>query len=471
MIERHRGTPQAVDARIRLAGLEAKEALVTQSPAICERFLRLYPDAKEARAVRGKLAGMRFASVGDNPAALEAFIQRFAGTSWMAEASKKLRDRLRAEVRQRPTRRRLARLAGRFPNDPKLAELATLVRGRSRSEALLRLDLPRLAAALPPVHDRSESAKRLRAEHKALATLCARHPRRCTALRQQIARALPWRPAASLQQLETSLRAPDLIVVWEAMAKLAWTPEAGAATALADELRSTRLGVVWGAAQSLRRWLARAPRSVRERWVSVALARKPHAANADERQRYGALALLARRRAVEGRKLLEELLADRRRRLVAAHLLLATGARPLPALPALVSAGRHRLQRLRAAFPSKLDKASASTGVLIERELFALLRAVEQGLGRRSTARAEQLRQRLRRKLLAWRAELKQTDPRFRPARLPAVGGQAAIHDKARAGALRQLLRQRTWAARALAEVVCARVAHPDLLAICKKRR
>lgn len=475
VLERHRGTPEATKARIRLAALEARRALKTQRPEICERFLRLYPDAKEASAVRVKLAQMRYRALGDDPAALEAFIQRFAGTPQMQQASQKLRKRLRADVRQRPTRRRLARLAGRFPNDPELPRLAGLVRARSRSEALLRLDLVRLGAALPPASDQSDEAKRLRAEHQALASLCNRSPKRCTALRQQVARALPWRPAESLRQLEVALRAPDLVAVWGAMAKLAWTPEAGAATLLADELRSARLGVTWGAAKALRRWLERAPKTVRQRWVSAALSRKPRVANADERQRFGALALLAKKDSratlARGTRLLEGLLSDRRRRLVAAHLLLATGARPVPALPSLVSAARHRLQRLLSAFPTKLDKASASTGILVERELFALLQAVEHGLSRRSTARAEQLRQRLRRKLLAWRAELQQVEPRFRPAREPTFGDRAAAHDKGRAAALRQLVRRRAKTWRTLAVAVCGRVARRDLVTICKPTR
>jgi hypothetical protein len=471
VIERHRGTPQARKARVRLAAFEAREALKTQSASICSRFLRLYPDAKEARAVRSKLARIRFASLGDDPAALEAYIQRFAGTPWMQKASVRLRARLRADVVQRPTRRRLARLAGRFPNDPELGRLAERVRGRSRSEAMLRLDVDRLAAALPPAADQGAAAKQVRAEHKALATLCKRRPKRCTALRRQVGLALPWRPAEQLRQLELGLRAPDLVAVWRAMAKLAWTPRADAATLLADELRSPHLGVVWMAARALKRWLARAPRSVRQRWVAGVLARKPRIANADERQRFGALALLTQRKLPLGTRLLEGLLVSSKRRLLAAHLLLASGARPVPALPALVSAARHRLQRLKSAFPTKLDKASVSTGALVERELFALLRAVEQGLARRSTARAEQLRQRLRRKLLGWRAELQQIAPRFKTAAVPTFGGQAAIHDKGRGAALRGLVRQRSKAARSLARAVCARVARADLRRICKPLR
>ncbi|MCK5797428.1 MAG: hypothetical protein KAI47_09615, partial [Deltaproteobacteria bacterium] len=98
VIERYPGTPEARAAQKRLAFLEARLALRSSDPSSCEHFLRRYPGASDAKAVRERLAGMRFAHLGSRPTHLEAFLQRFAGTTWAEKASRRLRRRLRAEA-------------------------------------------------------------------------------------------------------------------------------------------------------------------------------------------------------------------------------------------------------------------------------------------------------------------------------------------------------------------------------------
>ncbi|MCK5798703.1 MAG: hypothetical protein KAI47_16035, partial [Deltaproteobacteria bacterium] len=345
--------------------------------------------------------------------------------------------------------------------------LRRLVRLRRFREALLRVDAMALASTAPPETDLSDEAKRGRALVAAVKTLCDKHARRCDELRSFVDTSLPWRPRARLSEIAGRLRVADLQEAWRGLEEASWVSTNAAGDLLAGELTSGRLGNVWPAARALRSWLGRIGVRLRERWIRAQMAHKPHVANGDEVQRYGFIAIVADQREL-GDRLLRGLLGDGERRLVAAALLTMAKTRPAGAIAMLQGAASRRLLRLASAFPKKLDKASAGTARLVERELFVLLKVVEAGVARRPSAGGERLRQRIRRTLLKWRAEIGQVDSTFHPAAFVDLSGIAEAHAKGREAALRRLLRGRGVVERAVSRAVCERVDLPMLRRRCQ---
>lgn len=467
--ERYGRTPQGREARRRLAVAEAKVALQSKDEGQAERYLARYPNAVAAGAVRELLGALRFRKLRPQTVEIEAFLQKFAGTSWAPKALERLRRLLIAEVETHRSPRTLESFAARFPEDGQLPRLRRLVRARRVRWALSRLDLAtleKLAAATrpssqPALPTRPKVRKPPKATLAQLIAECRRRAAACAELRSLARRALAWHPTLAPEQLQQRLQDADLQRVWQALAELGWRPETRAATLLYDALGEARASTVWAAAPALRGWLGRSPTGARARWVALKLRRPPHLANPDEMQRWAYLALISgdKRERREGAGLLRRLLDDKVRQLVAAHLLLMVRRRPDATLVPLLGAARRQVDRLAGAFPPQVAKESVPAAALVERELFAVAQIVKHAQALRATSAGARLEQRIRMLLAQWRRDLKRADPHFSRARRVDLGPEARSHEAQRLERLRDLVRRRGVLAGAVKRAVCARIA------------
>lgn len=466
--ERYGRTPQGREARRRLAVAEAKVALQSKDEGQAERYLARYPNAAAAGAVRELLGALRFRKLRPQTVEIEAFLQKFAGTSWAPKALERLRRLLIAEVETNRSPRTLESFAARFPEDGQLPRLRGLVRVRRVRWALSRLDLAtleKLAAARPssqPVPSRRPKARKPpKPTLTQLIAECRRRAAACAELRSLARKALAWHPTLAPEQLQPRLQDADLQRVWQALAELGWRQETRAASLLYDALGEARASTVWAAAPALRGWLGRSPAVARARWVTLKLSRPPHLANPDEMQRWAYLALISggagERR--EGARLLRRLLDDKVRQLVAAHLLLMVQRRPDATLVPLLGAARRQVDRLAGAFPRQVAKEGVTAAALVEREIFALAQIVKHAQALRATSAGARLEQRIRMLLAQWRRDLKRADPSFSRARPVDLGPEARSHEAQRLQRLRDLVRRRGVLAGAVKRAVCARIA------------
>jgi len=447
VLERYPDSAEATEAEKRLPALLAREALRARDPAVAVQFLDRFPQSSEVPRVRAHLASLRYRHVAPRQADLEAFIQEFSGTPQGKQAMAKLEQLLRQRVAEGLDPRDLAQFRARFPLSPRLGGLEQLVEQERLRRAVALLDLAALAGM-----DNDEAGFLVR--------WCKQNAGRCDGLRSLAHSARPWTPAESLQKLRARSYAADPQQAWEAMVRLSFTRAPAAGDLLLELLGSVRLGAVWPAASALDRWVGRLSSNERRRWLESRLARAHHPANDDEAQRRAHLDLLDGKEA--GLIELRRLVSRPSRMLVAGFLLsrweqkLGDGRPPSrEALQRMSAAARARVVWLRDAFPAELHRDSLFAAVLVERELFALLQAIEAIRTSAGHAALEDVRRESEALLAGWRRRLADEGKgAFAPARWPDVGETVSRHEQGRAAALERLARSGT-AARLVAGAVC----------------
>lgn len=430
VVERHPGSPQAREAARRLVAGRARLALASADPGVARRFLDGHPEAREATAVRRHLAALLYRALPDAPVELEAFADEFAGTPSAAQALARLERSLARELGEACDAELLKSFKLRFPSSGELAALEARARRCERVRALRGLDL----AAL-------ETAARDDRELERLLAWCRRAPARCEQLRALVRGALPYRPAAGIEELRTAAYDPDLMLAWRAIESLAWLRTPAAGQELAELTGSARLSVAWRAGPALGEWLGRLGPERRRGWLSRELGRPQREVNDDEQQRRAVVELLAGRDAAGEARLAR--LSRRPARTLAAgflllrHLALRGRRAPSEVRGRFTAAFDRRVAWLREAFPGELTRDSAPAGALCERELFALEQAAA---SLTPSGELERLRRESAGTLASWQGKLAKASPTFQAARLAGeVAAAAARHEGGRSAALRAL--------------------------------
>jgi len=464
VLDRYPQTPQAKQAEVRLAAFLADLALSSHTPSDAEVFLARFPHHARVGVVRGHLAALRFTALGAGVEALEQFLANFPGTPPVAVVRRRLRRLLVDEVRRNPSPARFHGFIARFPRDPERSTLEELVTARARRVALVRLDPVALqhlmGSSLRPAG--AEKATLLR-----VAGWCKRRTRACAELRGIARAALAFRPLRSLSALRRDAANPELMLAWEAIARLAWIDEPAAGDALLDLHGADHLPTVWAAQAALKRWLQRSGSTVSLRWKRRQLAGHVPRANPDEIQRRAVVELISGRE-VRGRQRLESLPRGSARALVGRYLALVYVPQ-WRGSTALFGAAQKRLHAIEGVFPERVDSKNIMGAVLAERELFVLHRVLEAALSR--AGRDEHPLSRRAGQLLArWRRRISLFDATFRVASPPQVGVAAGRHAEGRPRALRGLSRRRDLAGRAVFSAVCGMLAASEALAAVKNK-
>lgn len=452
ILELHPDSREAREAERRLPALLAREALQRRDPSLCVRFLDRFPQSAGASNVRAHLAALRYPSVPNRLPELEAFIQELGGTPQGKQALVRLERLMIHQVQESLTPADLDQLRARFPDSAALPRLRQSVRRQQLWRALGRVDLEALRRMNDP-------------EAEQLVRWCRETGQaRCDALRRLAQQAAAWAPTRPIKDLCAGTYAADPQDAWLAITHLSFSRSVRAGEQLLELMGSARLSTIWITTSALDRWLLGLTPGRRGQWIQQRLARAHHPANDDEVQRRAHLLLLGNA-ADEGLAQLRRLASHPSRMLSAGYLMAHWERRQRPTRPpsreALqrLSTGAHaRVIWLKDAFPVELHEHSLFSGVLVERETFGLLGALDQirgGIPGGGAAGLEEARVEARTLLQDWRRRLVELSKRFTPASQPNIAPVVEHHEQGREAALRQLVRSSSGAGRLVARSLC----------------
>lgn len=441
VIERYRDAPAAKKARSRLADALAAAATASVDAEQIEAFLRDYAEHPRADDARIRLAALRYEGLEETVSELDDYVHRFGDTRWGKLAQRRLRDLLVREISASGDQRLLDQLAVRFPADPIVSKLAHTVQARRSWSALAAMDTEQLEILAAKFPEGPEAE---------VLTWCQRQPAGCSRALRLSKAAGPWRPDASLDELEGHLYEADAAQNWRAMDALSWLHHPRAGNLLLELVGSQRLATVWAAERALGAWLARLGRQQRQRWTATQLRKTPREVNHDEVQRWGYLAVRLGK-AGPGLGHLRRLAATPLRALSAGYLLSRLGHRE--AKQALVAAASKRVAELKANFPAQLDSDSVAAATLMERDLFVMLEVSRTLAGSREAA---QLVEDNRALLGTWRVRLARASPGFTAATFDSAKPAVVAHRRGRTRALAQLLATKDRPPRRIGMAVCS---------------
>jgi hypothetical protein len=430
--------PFAGEARQLLMRLEVRAALRAQDVALLRAVAEEFPDGPGVDEVRAALRAQELRAAGDDLSALERLTARYPGTPEAAAAGGRLADvearRVRAAGSGGPAA--LLEFKVRYPGYHGLAALEADVASAVRRCAATWLDGDGMERWLRerPRHVQA-------AETRALLQESRRRPAVARRVRELLRAALPYQPAAPLDELRSRALGGELEAARAAVADLGHAPEPEAAALLVDLATGPQLVVAAQAVDTLldscrRRGsrdcadvLARAhtPRPGEPPGLRRALLRL---ALGDER---GALRALADA-TVAGEP-------QGRARVLPAVLLARLRVRLGPPDPAraaveraLADVGAH-LDALERLFPVDLDRDRRPEALLAARTAAALRRLVD-SLG---APAGGPLRARLETRVHEWEQRLKAALPAFGPYAADPLGATVRAHGQRRAGAVQAL--------------------------------
>lgn len=384
VVERYRDQPAAAQARSRLASALSKEVLKSEDPAELSAFMSLYPGYPGSGAIESRLVQLLYQKLGDDPADLQLFIREHDGTLWAVKARRRLRTSLLGLFRRSPNGTLLAEFERHFPGDPELPTLRELNRLGELRAALLNLDL----VELKRLHDLTASmvdgkscnasatdcglAGAVAAAEKVL-KWCGRAPSRCDQLRQLCRQTDIHAAELSVSVLTQGIADPDLSQAWGAMASLSLVEKEVAGDILLELSGAPRLVSIWGGYHGLVGWLARKPLRYQRSWLRRRLERRERAGLDGETLQQRVFLQLLLGETAPGIKSARRLVGDPDRAISAAYLLIDVAKVPLGHQAAnLEKAFRIRMEWLKSAFPSELDRDSRLVAELVERELWIL---------------------------------------------------------------------------------------------------
>jgi hypothetical protein len=430
----------AAQARALVAAAELDAALARGDAAGLTAVLDEFPGAPGAPAARARLRAVELQAAGDDLAALERLIARHPGTAEGAAASARVERLEAARVRAagEGAVAALSRFRARFPGSTLLAPLDDEV-GRAELGCLeARLDAPGLEAWLG-AHPAHPAAAAARARLKAIrghAALAAR-------VRPLLDAALPYRPAATLDELRDRALGGELEAARIAVAEIATVATPDGAALLVDLATGPQLVIAVEALDALMRLCPRGATPACGELFAGAHAARPgeppglrpallRLATGDEAGALQALTAdtFAGDRRGAGRVLPAVLVARLAQRRASPETARLLADQAVAAVEAHVAA----LERL---FPVDLDREHLPDAMLAARTAAALARLVAPLAA--VTDRAAGVRARVAARAALWEQRVRAAMPGFAPSSAEPLGPRLRAREPARAAALAAL--------------------------------